>query len=88
MSDTKEPETIPITVEFTCVFVLSAFGKILTHRSGGLEMLFANQRKYELKIPVKDESGAPTNIAFLVRYLCQNIMKDPRKELFVLDDSV
>ncbi|KAI4624408.1 Ubiquitin- modifier 1 [Alternaria infectoria] len=65
-------ETIPITIEF----------------SGGLEILFANQKKYDLALPAKDESGEPANVAFLVRYLCDKVMKDPRKELFVLDDTV
>lgn len=51
-------------------------------------MLFSNQRKHELQIPTKDESGTPTNIAFLVRYLCEKVMKDHRKDLFVLDDTV
>jgi ubiquitin related modifier 1 len=60
----------------------------LTSRSGGLELLFANQKKYSLSVPAKDESGAPANVAFLVRYLCDHLMKDPRKEMFVLDDTV
>jgi ubiquitin related modifier 1 len=60
----------------------------LTPRSGGLELLFANQKKYSLSVPATDESGAPANVAFLVRYLCDKLMKDPRKEMFVLDDSV
>jgi ubiquitin related modifier 1 len=60
----------------------------LTLRSGGLELLFANQKKYSISVPAKDESGAQANVAFLVRYLCDNLMKDPRKEMFVLDDSV
>jgi len=53
-----------------------------------LEILFANQKKYDLALPAKDESGEPANVAFLVRYLCDKVMKDPRKELFVLDDTV
>lgn len=61
---------------------------MLTPRSGGLELLFDNQKKYNLSIPRKDESGAPTNVAFLVRYLCDKVMKDPRKDMFVLDDTV
>jgi ubiquitin related modifier 1 len=61
---------------------------MLTSRSGGLEILFRNQKKYSLSLPAKDESGAPADIAFLVRYLCDKVMKDPRKELFVLDDTV
>ena len=51
-------------------------------------MLFDNQRKLSLKIPKKDDSGADSNVAFLVRHMCDNIMKDPRKELFVLDGTV
>lgn len=57
-------------------------------RSGGLELLFANQKKYTLSIPSKNESGAPSNVAFLVKHLCDNVMKDPRKDMFVLDGSV
>ena len=34
------------------------------------------------------DNGSRSNIAFLVRYLCDTVMKDPRKELFVLDDTV
>lgn len=51
-------------------------------------MLFDNQKKYSLSIPNKDESGAPSNVGFLVRYLCDKVMKDPRKDMFVLDDAV
>ncbi|KAH8724144.1 ubiquitin-related modifier 1 [Phaeosphaeriaceae sp. PMI808] len=65
-------DSIPITIEF----------------SGGLEILFSNQKKYSLSIPTKDDSGTRASIAFLVRYLCDKVMKDPRKELFVLDDTV
>lgn len=56
--------------------------------SGGLELLFDNQKKYALEIPRQDESGLPSNVAFLVRYLCDKVMKDPRKDMFVLDDTV
>ncbi|OCK85684.1 ubiquitin related modifier 1 [Lepidopterella palustris CBS 459.81] len=72
MTDNKSEDVIPITVEF----------------SGGLEMLFSNKRKHNLSIPRNDDSGAASNIAFLVSYLCQNVMKDPRKNLFVLDETV
>jgi ubiquitin related modifier 1 len=51
-------------------------------------MLFADQRKVHISVPSKDEEGNVANIAFLVRYLCQNVMKDRRKDLFVLDDTV
>ncbi|CBX98560.1 Ubiquitin- modifier 1 [Plenodomus lingam] len=65
-------DTIPITIEF----------------SGGLEMLFANQKRHTLAMPTQDEAGKPANIAFLVRHLCDKVMKDPRKDLFVLDGTV
>lgn len=51
-------------------------------------MLFSNERKHKISLPVTDEHGAISNIAYLIRYICQNLMKDSRKELFVLDDSV
>lgn len=56
--------------------------------SGGLEILFANKKKCSVDLPAKDESGKTANVAFLVRHLCDHMMKDPRKELFVLDDTV
>lgn len=56
--------------------------------SGGLEMLFDNKRKLSITVPVKSKDGGNTNIADLVRHLCENIMKDPRKELFILDGTV
>lgn len=51
-------------------------------------MLFSNERKHTLSIPVKDANGTRSNIAYLVKYLCDNVMKDPRKDLFVLDGTV
>lgn len=51
-------------------------------------MLFDNEHKHKIQIPARDSEGAPTNIAYLVRYLCNHVMKDKRKELFVLDGSV
>lgn len=60
----------------------------LNINSGGLEMLFSNKRKHSIEIPAVDEDGSPSNVAYLVRYLVQNTMKDHRKELFVLDGTV
>ncbi|ORX99424.1 ubiquitin-related modifier 1 [Clohesyomyces aquaticus] len=68
----KDEDTLSITVEFT----------------GGLEMLFSNERKHSLSIPIRNEDGTRTNMAALVDYLCQNLMKDPRKDLFILDGTV
>ncbi|KAK5119044.1 Ubiquitin- modifier 1 [Meristemomyces frigidus] len=65
-------ETMTLAVEFT----------------GGLELLFSNQRKHKVTIPSKDEAGQPANVAFLILWLCENLIKDSRKEMFLLDDSV
>lgn len=64
--------TIDIVVEFT----------------GGLEMLFDNQNKHKISIPTTDSDGSPTNIRSLVDYLCKNVMRDSRRELFVVDEAV
>jgi ubiquitin related modifier 1 len=51
-------------------------------------MLFSNQRKHHISLPATDEDGRAANLAFLIRYLCGHIMKDQRKDLFVLDGAV
>ncbi|PNH37859.1 hypothetical protein VD0004_g8932 [Verticillium dahliae] len=56
--------------------------------SGGLEMLFEDQRKHAVSIPSRSEDGQPATIAHLIDHLCKNVMKDSRKELFVLDDHM
>ncbi|EEQ32429.1 Ubiquitin-related modifier 1 [Microsporum canis] len=72
VSHAKGEDTLDITVEFT----------------GGLEMLFSNERTHRIALPSRDPSGAATNISYLVKYLIENVMKDQRKELFVIDDHV
>ncbi|MCJ1353081.1 MAG: Ubiquitin- modifier 1 [Icmadophila ericetorum] len=71
-AEIPEVETIPIVVEFT----------------GGLEMLFSNQRKHPVDLPGEDENGKAVDMAFLVRYLCSNLMKSPKKDMFVIDGLV
>lgn len=51
-------------------------------------MLFSNARRLEISLPTKDENGHVYNIASLVQHLCKDIMKDKRKELFMLDGTV
>ncbi|KAL8674606.1 MAG: hypothetical protein Q9168_000981 [Polycauliona sp. 1 TL-2023] len=51
-------------------------------------MLFSNQRKHSVSLPAVDENGKPSNMASLVRHLCQYVMDDPRKEFFVVDDAI
>ncbi|KAI0024425.1 ubiquitin-like modifier 1 [Xylariomycetidae sp. FL0641] len=56
--------------------------------SGGLEMLFSDQRRHALSIPAKSQEGKPATIAQLIDYLCTHTMKDSRKDLFVLDGHI
>ncbi|ETR99989.1 ubiquitin related modifier 1 [Trichoderma reesei RUT C-30] len=56
--------------------------------SGGLEMLFSDQRRHSLVLPAKDQDGKPSTIAYLIHHLCEHVMKDSRKELFVLQDHL
>ena len=51
-------------------------------------MLFDNEHKHKVQIPMKDNDGMPTNIAYLVSYICDHVMKDKRKELFVFEGSM
>lgn len=51
-------------------------------------MLFANERKLSLSLPAKDRKGKTTTVANLIDHLCEDVMKDARKDLFVLDGSV
>lgn len=48
-------------------------------------MLFSDQRLHKLTIPAHDKDGKAVTIAYLIEHLCQNVMKDTRAELFVLD---
>jgi len=61
---------------------------IVVEFSGGLEMLFSHERRHPLTIPSTDKEGKPSTIAFLLGYLCDNLMKDTRKELFILDGQL
>lgn len=51
-------------------------------------MLFSDKRHHTLSLPAKTETGSPITIAWLVDYLCQHTMDDPRSELFVLDQHL
>jgi ubiquitin related modifier 1 len=51
-------------------------------------MLFSNQRTHKVDIPSEDEAGKAATLAFLIHYLCKNVMKDMRKEMFILDGHV
>jgi ubiquitin related modifier 1 len=53
--------------------------------SGGLEMLFADKRRHSLQLPSTDKDARSSTVGFLIQYLCENVMQDTRKDLFVLD---
>ena len=85
----KEGEGLPIVVEFRSAPMSQiCIARNLIMRSGGLELLFSNQRKHKLSLPSSDGKGHPTNMAYLVRYLCDNLMNDARRDMFVVDDTV
>jgi len=51
-------------------------------------MLFDDVHKHSISLASDADNGKPPNIAYLVTYICENLMKDSRKELFVLDNAV
>ena len=51
-------------------------------------MLFSDQRKHSLQVPAKDDKGIAVTVGWLVHHLCEEVMKDTRKEMFVLDGHV
>lgn len=55
---------------------------------GGLEILFSNERKHSVNLPAQLSDGNPPTISYLLQYLVENVMKDERKELFILEDNV
>ena len=89
-------DTISVVVEFTwvhsfalimpCVKLQSS--RFTDSSSGGLEMLFGNETKHTISIPAQTPEDCPSNVAFLINYLCDHVMKDSRRELFVLNGSM
>lgn len=61
---------------------------VVVEFTGGLELLFSNQRKHHIALPSNDEKGQSANLAFLVRFLCDTLMADRRKEMFVKEGTV
>lgn len=83
--------TISITVEFTYdirnaprffIWCLTSF------YSGGLEILFSNERKHTITLPARLEDASQPTISYLLKHLVDNVMKDDRKELFIMEDNV
>ncbi|PSR80785.1 ubiquitin-related modifier 1 [Coniella lustricola] len=51
-------------------------------------MLFSDRRHHNIALPARSSDGKPVTIAHLIHHLCQDVMKDSRQELFVLDDHI
>ena len=51
-------------------------------------MLFSDKKKHDVIMHCDSKAEKRPNIQFLVDYLCENLLTDPRKELFVIDNSV
>lgn len=56
--------------------------------SGGLEILFSNERKHNITLPARLDDASQPTIAYLLQHLVDNLMKDDRKELFIMEDNV
>lgn len=53
-----------------------------------MELLFSNERKHNVTLPASLDDGTQPNIAYLLRYLVDNVMQDQRKEMFIMEDNV
>ena len=86
---TPTSDKISLTVEFLYATKYTWRKVIvLTAGSGGLDALFANQRKINISLPAYDQNGHAANMEFLIRHLYEQHLTDRRKEFFVLDDTV
>ena len=56
--------------------------------SGGLELLFANQRRYTIKLPDVGKNDEAVDMDFLIQHLCENLLKDRRQDMFVLNRTM
>ncbi|KAI1663076.1 ubiquitin related modifier 1 [Daldinia decipiens] len=74
-------ETSPVQVEVPKLSIDVEF-------TGGLEMLFSDQRRHSISISAANKDGNPATIADLIYHLCEYTMKDARKDLFVLQDHL
>ncbi|KAI8393908.1 ubiquitin-related modifier 1 [Radiomyces spectabilis] len=55
--------------------------------SGGMELLFNNERKHKITLPAQSENGQPTTLQTLILHIRDNLMTD-KKDLFVDKDTV
>ncbi|GAA5816890.1 hypothetical protein MFLAVUS_010425 [Mucor flavus] len=55
--------------------------------SGGMELLFQNVSKHQLKFPSKNKNGNPSTLQDLIFYIRDTMMTE-KKDLFVEKDTV
>lgn len=60
----------------------------INFNSGGLELLFGNERKHKVVLPARLADGSTPNISYLLKHLVDNLMKDQRKDMFIMEDNV
>ncbi|KAJ5397291.1 ubiquitin related modifier 1 [Penicillium cosmopolitanum] len=82
--------TVSITVEFTYRSrnAPDYLQPLTKSNSGGLEILFSNERKHTITLPARLDDASQPTIAYLLQHLVDNHMKDDRKELFIMEDNV
>ncbi|KAF8308931.1 ubiquitin-like modifier 1, partial [Clavulina sp. PMI_390] len=54
---------------------------------GGAELLFGNVREHTIKLPPQTPDGRPSDVAFLIHWIRDNLLKE-RVELFIENDTV
>ena len=57
---------------------------------GGMELLFGNIRSHNISLPdhvPNTQPPRPANISFLLQWMKENLLKDPRVELFLDQDG-
>lgn len=64
----------------------SATKSVRVEFSGGLELLFSNQKSQKVEIPTM-ANDKPTDVNYLIHWLKDNLLKE-RGELFVDNDTV
>ncbi|KPI42577.1 Ubiquitin-related modifier 1 [Cyphellophora attinorum] len=72
--------------------------KLTVEFTGGLEILFNNVSRHRITLPATMPSSSattqtspsvkPTTVGYLIKWLLENLLRDPRKELFVVDGTV
>lgn len=51
-------------------------------------MLFSDRKEHAVSLPSTLNDGTRPTVDYLVQHLCEKVMKDDRKELFVQDGTV